>query len=97
MSLALLFGIATVYILSSLLFLITTYMFNRYITIQALFISFVPVLNTLSLVLGLITAFREWYNENKAKVLFDGRNTTAQKPKPKSLKLKVPQIPTPKN
>lgn len=88
----------SVYIVSTILFLGMTYWVNKFITIQALFVGSTPIVNTFSLVMGLITMFLEWYKENKAKVLVDGRNSKQPKPIPvqKKTPKKTTLIPTPK-
>lgn len=78
------------YILSFLLFLGMTYLFKKFIDIQSIFISILPVVNTFSLFVGMLSALIVWYRLNKNKVLIDGRVKKQKKPTKNKQKIEIP-------
>lgn len=88
------------YLLSALIILFLDYIFKKAITIQDIFIAFIPVINSVALIFGIGKLLSIWYKQNKNKVILQRKPRVKKKKVPKNVTLPAVeafQIPTPRN
>lgn len=79
----------SVYVVSILVLLFLDYKVKKAITVQDILIAITPLVSTIALLLGIVSLIRNWYKENKNKVIIANKN------KPKTAKKVTPVIPVP--